>query len=96
MDVFSWKPTLHVQTSLVVNQVRTFQLVSSKSQIPSYQPIPQPIQYDVNEIQHLQATSLIQPMLPIPRAFQTPLTQPLQGILQPPLFGQVIPKIQVG
>lgn len=87
MTVNSWQPTFPVQLSLVVNQVQTFQHIQSTSYIPSYQSIPHPDQAQVNVNQPLQATSLTKSILPVSGAYQAPLTQCLQGILQSLLLG---------
>ena len=81
MVVNSLQPTLHVQPDSLVNQVQTSQPVPFSSQMHIGPPISQPVQTQVHVSQPLQVSPLTQPLPPLFGASQTPLTQPLQGIL---------------
>lgn len=96
MDSNSYHPTFHVQPGLVVNEVQTSQPIPPTSHILIFQHMSQPVQAQVHVSQPLQIASLTQPLPLVSWASQVPLTQPIQGTLQPPLLGQAIPQIQMG
>lgn len=89
-----WKPTFPIQTGSSWDRLLNSQPVSSLSQIPTLQFVPQQAQIYV--IQPLQDVITSQYVPSAYATLQVPLTQPLQGTLQSQPLGQGIPQILVG